>query len=77
MRARQVARLAGIDIKTFKIYNRDLKGAIRKNIMLPKGLEIHLPMGHKKRLNKKLSKTNRKRRYTKNKKIRRKNKRKI
>lgn len=62
LRVKEAAQLAGIDLETFKMFNLDLRGAIKKNAYLPKGFELHLPIGKKQLFFKRLAELNKNRR---------------
>lgn len=44
LRIKTVLKTSGLDKKTFLLYNRDLKVAIQKNILLPRGFKVHIPV---------------------------------
>lgn len=50
LRIKSIVQMTGLDINTLKVYNLDLKNSIEKNVLLPRGYELHLPIGYKEKL---------------------------
>jgi membrane-bound lytic murein transglycosylase D len=46
-RARSLPRVSGLSTDELLKYNLDLRAALKKNVLLPKGYMLHVPPGHK------------------------------
>lgn len=55
IRAKSLLKKSGLSKEDFLAWNLDLKAAIKKNILLPKGLKIILPTDHAETLRKRVS----------------------